>query len=476
MDPTVFEISGFSMPSYFFYVMVGFVVAVVLAWWDGKRVGIDPDDVIDMGLWGLILGVAGARLLHVFADGFFMDYVHLCTDPMLVEGRDLWGRPLSELTELGLQPRLCHSDLECYNSMTGGAEVGCFSSPKGYDVGPICNEVTGLCHPEQDCFRWSYFWSGGLVFYGGFLAATFFAVYFTTRHRVGMLWAPKMENLPRASTVPVWGAVRHFFAYLGKFPDAILRFADLGAPSVALALAFGRFACFMAGCCFGEVTYGPLGMQFPGGSAAHQLHRREHAVALAEQTKGLGDHLSLPVHPTQLYAVTAHLLIFAFLFFVMRTRKRFQGQTFAWLLILYSLQRFVIEFFRADYRGELGGLSTSQMISIPVIAVGVFLLVRGAKLASASLIDDGQRPPLNLPLVQTVYQPRTVQWQGVEVSPIEDWQQDLGKLMDKIGGDAAWKGVAVGASPAPDASPRPEPPKTTAEPDGPGPNDDEEGH
>ena len=31
------------------------------------------------------MGVIGARVLHVFADGYFWDYVHLCTDPGRVE-------------------------------------------------------------------------------------------------------------------------------------------------------------------------------------------------------------------------------------------------------------------------------------------------------------------------------------------------------------------------------------------------------
>ncbi len=455
MYPTLFEIGGFSMPSYFFFIAVGFILAVLVAKRDARRVGIDPDDVIDMALWGLILGVAGSRLLHVVADGFFMDYVNLCLDPFQVEGRDLWGRPLSELTELGLTPRRCVEDAQCYDAMTGGEPLSWWSSPKGYDVGPVCNEATGLCHPERDCFRWAYFWSGGLVFYGAFLAAASFGLYFTTKHRSGMLWAPPMGSLPRASRAPVWGGVQHFFAYLRAFPDAFLRFADLATPTLTMAMAFGRTACFLAGCCFGEVTYGPTGVVFPGGSPAHQLHRREHAQALQEQTQQLHEHLSLPVHPTQLYEVGALTVITLILFFYVRRHKRFHGEVFAWMLALYGAERFVVEFFRADYRGEWLGLSTSQLISAPLVLLGCWLLWRGlaaARLKAGTpipLIDDGQWPPLGRPLTETVYAPRAVRWGDAQVAPVEGWRADLEKLMDKVAAGASWKEVALGRKEAP---------------------------
>ena len=51
------------------------------------------------------------------------------------------------------------------------------------------------------------------------------------------------------------------------------------------------------------------------------------------------------------------------------------GFATALYLIMYSAGRFVIEFFRDDYRGWVGALSTSQFISIFILAGGVVLLV-----------------------------------------------------------------------------------------------------
>ena len=41
--------------------------------------------IVDLGLAMLLAGVAGSRILHVIADGYFWDYVHLCTDPSKVD-------------------------------------------------------------------------------------------------------------------------------------------------------------------------------------------------------------------------------------------------------------------------------------------------------------------------------------------------------------------------------------------------------
>jgi len=49
-------------------------------------------------------------------------------------------------------------------------------------------------------------------------------------------------------------------------------------------------------------------------------------------------------------------------------RRRFDGQTMLLFLVSYALLRFVIEFLRADDRGALWGLSTSQWIGLAICA------------------------------------------------------------------------------------------------------------
>ena len=51
------------------------------------------------------------------------------------------------------------------------------------------------------------------------------------------------------------------------------------------------------------------------------------------------------------------------------------------MLALYGAARAVIELWRDDPRGGLGPLSTSQLLAIPAVALGVWLIVRARRAA-----------------------------------------------------------------------------------------------
>src|SRR5262245_41777352 len=168
---------------------------------------------------------------------------------------------------------------------------------------------------ERDCLEVFKFWHGGLAYYGGFLAAAPAGLWYAARKRLG-----------------------------------VLRGADLTSPCIALGLFFGRIGCFLNGCCYGKECELPWAVKFPG-----------HAGRL---------------HPTQLYEAAAALVISTVLYYVVRPRKRIDGQVFGAFLVLYGVARFLIELVRADDRGILLGLSTSQWISIPLVAAGAWLWTR----------------------------------------------------------------------------------------------------
>lgn len=71
------------------------------------------------------------------------------------------------------------------------------------------------------------------------------------------------------------------------------RSADALAPGLALGIAVMRTGCFCAGCCYGIVTRGPLGVVFPPGSVAHLMQIGSGTIGLFDQ--------ALPVFPTQLF-------------------------------------------------------------------------------------------------------------------------------------------------------------------------------
>lgn len=136
------------------------------------------------------------------------------------------------------------------------------------------------------------------------------------------------------------------------------RYFDLVMPSVALAQGFGRIGCFLAGCCYGKETDSILSVTF------HDSDFAPNNIALV---------------PTQIYSSVLDFLNFAVLLYIAKHKHK-NGQIGALYLILYSIGRFVMEFFRGDLiRGSVGALSTSQFISIFILAAGLLILITGRK-------------------------------------------------------------------------------------------------
>jgi phosphatidylglycerol:prolipoprotein diacylglycerol transferase len=169
----------------------------------------------------------------------------------------------------------------------------------------------------------SFVFSGsGFIFYGGLLGGIAAALFFV-----------KTKSLPLYTTL------------------------DLIAPSLALGHSLGRIGCFFYGCCYGRPTDSFIGMIFP------------HAFGVAS---------SQPVIPTQLISSFFLLAIFAVLLLI-RDRRRFPGQVFLSYILLYSLFRFAIEFYRGDPRGFWLFFSTSQWISLGFLFWVCVLWLKRAK-------------------------------------------------------------------------------------------------
>ncbi|MBM4306741.1 MAG: prolipoprotein diacylglyceryl transferase, partial [Deltaproteobacteria bacterium] len=130
---------------------------------------------------------------------------------------------------------------------------------------------------------------------------------------------------------------------------------DISAISIALGLFFGRIGCFFAGCCYGKETSLPWGITFTDPNSLARLN--------------------INLHPTQVYEAIASLALFLFLDWK-RKKKTFEGQVFWLFLLLYSVIRFLIEFWRDDPRGFLFGeiFSTSQGIGIFLAIASLFML------------------------------------------------------------------------------------------------------
>jgi len=94
---------------------------------------------------------------------------------------------------------------------------------------------------------------------------------------------------------------------------------------------------------------------------------------------------NLPRHPTQLYESLSYLAIFVFLQLVVMPRKdRYaDGGILGCVLVAIFSARFVIEFFKENqvaFEAHLP-LTMGQLLSLPVIALGLFLLSRSSRKA-----------------------------------------------------------------------------------------------
>ena len=168
-------------------------------------------------------------------------------------------------------------------------------------------------------------WTGGMSFHGGMLGVTIATVWFCRRNAI-----------------------------------PLLGFTDRLAVVVPIGLCFGRLANFINGELWGRPAPAvPWAMVFPNGGP-------------------------VPRHPSQLYqAVLEGVLLFAVLFLLSRrdwVRAR-AGMLTGVFLMGYGLARIAGEFFREPdaFLGFLfAGATMGQLLSIPMILAGVWLIRRSS--------------------------------------------------------------------------------------------------
>jgi phosphatidylglycerol:prolipoprotein diacylglycerol transferase len=174
-----------------------------------------------------------------------------------------------------------------------------------------------LRHPVSAMFGGS-----GLTWYGGIAGGTLAVLYLAYRHKQS-LWS----------------------------------LCDAFAPGLAAAYAIGRIGCQLAG----DGDYGlpsdlPWAMAYPN--------------AIVPTT--------VRVHPTPVYEMLAMGLV-AWILWRFRTRAwAIDGRLFGVYLVLAGVERFLVEFVRANERIILG-FTAAQVISVVIVIAGLWIFMRPAE-------------------------------------------------------------------------------------------------
>lgn len=188
-------------------------------------------------------------------------------------------------------------------------------------------------------------WEGGMSFHGGALGVIIAAFLYTGRHKIARISA-----------------------------------GDLIALGIAPGLLLGRIANFINGELWGRQTDLPWGVAFPTQAAQY-----------CPDVAGICAR-----HPSQLYEAALEGLVLGALLIWLAWRRgalKMPGMVMGTFLAGYGVARFVVEFFRqpdAQFITEgnpLGlawrmgdyGLTMGQILCLPMIAIGLFFVIRARR-------------------------------------------------------------------------------------------------
>lgn len=154
------------------------------------------------------------------------------------------------------------------------------------------------------------------------------------------------------------GVMVSMLVYANRKGFAFFQVTDWIAPQVPIALFLGRIANFINAELFGRPTDVPWGMVFPT------------------------DPLGLVRHPSQIYeAMLEGVMLFIFLNFLIKKTEKV-GRHSGYFLIGYGVARSISEIFRTpdtvwgnDFL-LFSFLTQGQLLSVPMIVLGVFILSR----------------------------------------------------------------------------------------------------
>lgn len=268
LSRVIFQIFGYDVYWYGVIIGSGVLIALALAVQEAKRTQQNPENYVDIALFGVIFSVIGARLYYVIFSWKF--YV---------------------------------------------------------------NEPLKIFALRE----------GGLAIYGGIIAGIITVIVYT-----------KIKNL-------------NFWLV-----------ADTAAPSLLLGQIIGRWGNFFNREAFGGYTDNIFAMRY----LKEQVHNI--APSVLEKVVIVNGVEYIQVHPTFLYESMWNMGVFVLLF-ILKKKKKFDGEIFGLYLLGYACGRVLIEGLRTDQL-KIANIAVSQLLSALLIVGAVVLLwYRNNKSKTASL-------------------------------------------------------------------------------------------
>ncbi len=331
---------GLAIRGYGSMLLVGILAATTLTVYRARRVGIHPDLIFSLAFWGILPGLIGARLFYV------IEYWEAFRQPT-------FGATLIEVINF------TKGGLVVYGALIGalpGFAVFCIKEKlpllSVFDV-LVPGMLLGLALGRLGCFL------NGCCFGGA--CELPWAVQFP-------LGSPPYLHQVEQGEIFVYG-----IKIVGS-PDAppVLTDVEPGSPAARQGLKPGQRVRTINDLVVANVAQAQL--------ALLEVHRMDHEIVV--QTEGgirrqwalpSASPRSAPVHPTQIYQSIDAFVLLLFLLAYDPFRRR-DGELLAMALLLYPINRFIMEAIRIDEPGIWGtGLSIGQIVSLAILMIAVVL-------------------------------------------------------------------------------------------------------
>jgi phosphatidylglycerol:prolipoprotein diacylglycerol transferase len=320
------------------------VVAVMLASYRARQVGIDPEKIFSLAFVMVAAGIVGARLFYVI-QYWNEQFAHYTP-----------GGGLDLAATAAAVVNVTQGGLVVYGSVLAGLPAGIWFCWKNrlpvLGIGDIIapSMVVGLALGRVGCFL------NGCCF-GGVCLNEPYALTFPAGS------PPYVQHEESGWDSGVWLTKHGQHVNIG--------FVAPHGPAAAGGLQAGDEIISINGAQVSELS--EARRRLAAAQGTYELETADGRIVRWQAAKG--PPRSVPIHATQLYAaIDAGLL--ALVLWCFHPYRRRDGEVFALLLTVHPLSRFFLEMIRSDEPGQFDtGLTISQWLSLLLLVAGVVLWI-----------------------------------------------------------------------------------------------------